>query len=310
MISSTLLTHLLSVDVFLLIVFAFTCNVTLRGALSPQHSASRTALQRVNDAGWRATLLQPFGIELRCDRGVNELCEFASLDVATLRSLAWLHGHVVLEQVRTMNQSELETHASQFGPLLRWKFGFTFHVRPERDFKSTVNSRGKTPIHFDGMFYSHVPSFQLFQCVLVPDNGGETTFIHTVPLVAAMSPELRARARRTTVNYFTPHLDYFGGATSSFPLVRAHPFLQGAEVLLWHEPHAGNVIQPVNRTVVGSDDSDVLAQIDEIAMDERFVRYHRWGPNQLVLADNIGQLHGRRPFGEETERLLWRIHIM
>lgn len=301
---------MLSIDLLLLLVFALTCNVTLRGALAPQSTATRDALQRVRSAGWRATPLHPFGIELRCDRGAEALCEFGSLDVGVLRLLAWAHGHVVLEQVRTMNQSELESHAAQFGPLLRWKFGVTFHVRPERDFKSTVSSRGKTPIHFDGMFYTHVPSFQLFQCARVPDTGGETTFIHTVPLVAAMPPALRARARRVAVNYFTPHLDYFGGATSSFPLVRPHPFLQGADILLWHEPHTGNVVQPVNRTVVSSADSDVLRLVDDIAMDERFVRYHKWAANQLVLADNIGQLHGRRPFGEETERELWRIHIM
>lgn len=307
--SSLSVARLISIDVLLLVVFALTANVTLRGVLAPQRKAERSAIDRVRDAGWLVSELQPFGVELRCE-STDRLCEFASLDVDALRVLAWLHGHVVVERVRTMNQSEFEIQAARFGPLLRWKFGYTFHVKPEINFTTTVTSRGKTPIHFDGMFYSHVPSFQLFQCVIAPDDGGETTFVHTVPFVRNMSAELRARARQSHIGYFTPHIDYFGGAVRSFPLVRPHPFLRNTDVLLWHEPHDG--IQPVTRTPDSDAAKALLDIIDraDISNDPRYARFHRWNANQIVIADNIGQLHGRRPFGPETPRLLWRIHVM
>jgi alpha-ketoglutarate-dependent taurine dioxygenase len=283
--------------------------VTLISQIESLDAAHRDALQSVAQAGWSASELQPFGIELRCsDSGT--LCEFASLDADALSVLAWRHGHVVLSQVRALNQSDMEAQAARFGPLLRWNFGFTFHVKPERNFKSTVASRGSVPLHFDGMFYTNVPRFQLFQCITPPDNGGETTFVHTVPLARALSPELRAELRRTSVKYYTPHLDYFGGAVTEFPLLRAHPNLLGADVLLHHQRHEGDVTQPVRRTVATERERALLDDVEARVFDARFVRYHTWSANQFVLADNVGQLHGRRGFGDTGDRLLYRIHVL
>lgn len=305
--------RILFTDFVVLILLYASGHVTLLSETEPLRGAGeRDAVASVQAAGWRTRALTPFGIEVRCGGGVDDgaLCELASLDADALRVLAWRHGHVVLERVRALNQSEMEAQAARLGPLLRWSFGATFHVKPERAFKSTVSSRGHVPLHFDGMFHTNVPRFQLFQAVVPPDDGGETTFVHTVPLVAAMPPELRAALRRTSVRYFTPRLDYFGGAQTAFPLVRPHPHLPGADVLLWHEKHEGNVTQPVARRAERPDDQPLLDRVADWVFDERFVRYHRWAANQFVLADNVGQLHGRRPFGEETDRLLYRIHIL
>jgi len=238
------------------------------------------------------------------------LCDFAQLDAESLKVLAWRYGHVVMEQFRMLNMTEMEAMAAQFGDLLRWSFGYTFVVKPVPDFRTTVASRLKTPLHFDGMLHTHVPSFQLFQCIKPPTDGGETTFVHTIPITEDAPKWLLNEWLGINIHYYTTQFDYFGGVHRVFPLAMPHPFVKNAHVVLFHEKHEGDVTQPVNRTVANDRERYLIADVERYVLNERFTRYHKWRANQFVLADNIGQLHGKRPFPEHTEREFWRIHIM
>jgi len=214
------------------------------------------------------------------------------------------------------------THiACQFGEVMEWGFGKVLEVRPAENGRTNVTAFEPVILHFDGVFWK-VPSWQLFLCVTPPpaDAGAHTLFIHTPPLLDIMrieSPDLYAWCQGTRVAYYTPRHAYFGGTWMEFPLIAPHPHCPDIEVLLTHEyTEVPQGLQPVEMKVVESpisstpeQDKVMLAAVSAYITDPRFTRHHVWQRGDIVLADNLGQLHGRSSFAAKVDRLLLRTHI-
>ena len=275
----------------------------------------------------------------------DDRLHFSELSAETLRWLQHLsvaHGHVVLRGVcivpgvgeqmdegTVVSDSEIESAreavasaAGLMGEVLEWGFGKVLTVRPAVDGATTVTAFEPVILHFDGVFWK-VPSWQFFLCVTPPpvSAGAHTLFIHTAPLVAALrieAPDVYAWAACTTVAYFTPRHTYFGGSWMEFPLLAPHPHCADVEVLLAHEfIETPQALQPVEMKVVASptrhysadQDLYMLRALNSFVTDPRFTRHHVWRRGDIVLADNLGQLHGRSTFAAKVDRLLLRAHI-
>jgi taurine dioxygenase len=136
--------------------------------------------------------------------------------------------------------------------------------------------------------YTSMPSRgALLYAVDVPDRGGDTGFVDTARVYAALPAGLRRRiAGLEVVHQFSRAM-----SRSSFlpavthPLVHRHP-LTGQPVL--------NVSPMFTRSIVGLSAEAGRALLDELiafATQERFAYLHRWTKGDLVVWDNWKTMH-------------------
>jgi hypothetical protein len=250
-------------------------------------------------------VLQPCGAVIFCSdlstlnvRTIPNACDLRTISNATIDTLkqkTFEYGHVVLRNFESLNKSEMIAAARRFGDLLGWNFGYLHEVRPEVNPKSSVESRGRVPLHWDGMFYHTIPSFQLFQCVKAPDDnaGGRTTFVHTVPVVKA-APEWRRRLwRDSSIRYFTPNLTYFGGFPVSYTIETTHKHLPGVGVLQFHEPFQHEELPSVEITPPTDAARDELVRLgEELMAPDRCDRVYDVCVRSFITSADCGNTFG------------------
>lgn len=141
-------------------------------------------------------------------------------------------------------------------------------MTPAEDAATSVVSRGRVPLHWDGMFFIE-PSWQFFQCVEPPNqgSGGATVFVHSGRMLHLMPRAMRRQLRRAVVEYNTPLASYFGGYPVRYRVVRSHPHLRGREIVQLHEDWQED-LQPVNITVADID-KEVFTQAQQLSFDRR-----------------------------------------
>lgn len=212
--------------------------------------------------------LEPFGV-----------CVPSNVESEPLRELVRATGLVVSRGMPA--DLNLVAWSELIGQPLTWPFGEVLDIRgPERD-----NPGGEVPLHWDGLYQSHVPEFQVLQCVSMDGPALRTTFCHTTTLLLAQPPATVDRWRRTVVSYPGP-------VTARSPLVASHPV-------------SGD---PTLRYVENADLAD--AELDRALSDPRFIYTHTWQPGDLVISDNLALLHGRESFSPASRWHLRRVHVL
>lgn len=212
--------------------------------------------------------LEPFGV-----------CAPPGVEPEPLRDLVRAHGLVLLRPMRP--DLSLVSWSELVGDLMSWPFGEVLDIDgPARD-----NAGGEGPLHWDGLFQSSVPEFQILHCVDTDGPALRTTFCHTTHLLAAQHPATVARWRRTVISY--PGL-----VTARSPLVQSHP-VSGEPTLRYVEsPHEM--------------DDELRRALD----DPRFLYVHTWQPGDLIISDNHALLHGRESSPPTSRWHLRRVHVL
>jgi alpha-ketoglutarate-dependent taurine dioxygenase len=131
---------------FLILFFFAWPQISLRGGELWKNSVVQRRSDKIlTESGLIIEPKEPFGVVVTCAvaQRCSNLRALSSETYAWLKVLAMEHGHVLLRNFTSLEPEAMEVAARRFGPLLKWKFGYTFHVKPSDDPQTTVDSRGK-----------------------------------------------------------------------------------------------------------------------------------------------------------------------
>ena len=248
--------------------------------------------------------LKPFGLLVNADVGTT---------FRDLRSQveAWVREHrvVVLRNLAALTKAELPIAARELGPLQSWNFGSVHELRVDRSASNYLYTDHAVPLHWDGAFAGAAPSYLVFHCLEAPAQGGETVFVDTARVWQGLPEETRDRFRSLELRYSTEKKAHYGGSFVA-PLVTQHE-LRGDTVLRFAEPVDDK--NPVRVEVMGEGplvSAGLLREIRSELANPASRLELAWQPGDVVIADNLGLLHGRKAFGEAEARHIRRVNVL
>lgn len=141
--------------------------------------------------------------------------------------------------------------------------------------------------HSDLTYVAEPSRGALLYAVEVPVQGGDTGFVDTARVYAAMPGELRERIAGLEV------LHSFGNT-----LAEAPEFQPVVHPIVHRHPTSGHPVLNVSpmfaHSIVGWAEEDSRVLLDELASfatQDRFTYFHRWTPGDLVIWDNWRTMH-------------------
>jgi alpha-ketoglutarate-dependent taurine dioxygenase/4-hydroxybenzoate polyprenyltransferase len=251
--------------------------------------------------------LEPFGVVVTFAPGTS----FASVDAAWLTARAEEARVVVLRGLDPPDRLAFCLGARRLGPLLAWPFGAVNELKVVDDTPNYLYTDRAVPLHWDGAFVGTPPRFLVFRCLEAPPPGagGETTFVDTTRVWARATPETQRRWRFWRFRYTTEARAHYGG-TFEAQLVDHHP-RTGQVVLRFAEPVDDK--NPVRVDAIGltpAEAAAATAELEAALHDPAVSLALAWREGDLVVADNLVLLHGRRPFVGSRSRHLWRVNVL
>ena len=254
--------------------------------------------------------LAPFGVILHFE----EDTPFGAIAVDEIH--AWVREHrvVVMRGCRAPERMRLPLDARRLGPLQAWSFGSIHELEVKPDTDNYLYTDRAVPLHWDGAFAGEAPRYLVFHCLEAPSSaGGETELVDTARVWAKLDPAMRDRFRALQFRYTTEKKAHYGGSFVS-PLVVEHE-TRGDAVLRFAEPV--DDLNAVRVEAVGLDPLQSAALIGEVRKELRradCLLAHRWEPGDIVIADNLGLLHGRAAFpavqGAAQPRRIRRVNVL
>ncbi|NUO49763.1 MAG: UbiA family prenyltransferase [Polyangiaceae bacterium] len=251
--------------------------------------------------------LAPFGAVLSFELDTP----FESIAEEDLHGWIARYRVVVLRNLRAPERNRLPLMARRLGPLQAWSFGSIHElvVKPSTD--NYLYTDRAVPLHWDGAFAGQPPRYLVFHCLEAPEEGegGETLFVDTAKVWLSLSEPERDRYRALRFRYSTEKRAHYGGSFVS-ALVVEHE-TRGDTVLRFAEPV--DDLNAVAVEAVGLDPLQSAALIGELR--ERLTKpevtlAHAWHAGDVVIADNLGLLHGRRAFPNAKPRVIRRVNVL
>ncbi|MFO0615710.1 MAG: TauD/TfdA family dioxygenase [Polyangiaceae bacterium] len=254
--------------------------------------------------------LAPFGAVVRLADGTA----FGDVPVEDLH--AWVREHrvVVLRGLRAPERMALPLDARRLGPLQAWTFGSIHELEVKPDTNNYLYTDRAVPLHWDGAFAGEAPRYLVFHCLEAPAKGGETEFVDTSRVWSKLDEAERDRFRALSFRYSTEKKAHYGGTFTS-PLVVEHE-TRGDAVLRFAEPV--DDLNAVRVEAVGLDplaSAEVIGRVRRALRDPDAILAHPWAAGDVVIADNLGLLHGRRAFprggdGRVEPRRIRRVNVL
>jgi alpha-ketoglutarate-dependent taurine dioxygenase len=256
---------------------------------------------------------EPFGMLLTPRRPGQDIRE---LSAAALRELAREHHLVILRGFSSAFSEPvvLAEYARHLGEIMTGPFGAVLDEVEHRDATDHTFDSSYMPLHWDGMYTPATPEFQLFHCVAAPscNEGGRTTFVDTMRLIANASARQLAQWKDISVTYRVKQVVHYGGEICS-PLLVEHPNGNGLVMRYNEPPIQGKTF--LNKHVLtyhGIAQEQLAAFYDDLQRmlyDQRSFYAHAWFSGDVVITDNFSLLHGREGFSARSARHLQRVHI-
>ncbi|MEV4318842.1 TauD/TfdA family dioxygenase [Actinocrispum sp. NPDC049592] len=236
--------------------------------------------------------------------------------VDLLPGLARNEKIVVLRGFRSFPDAvDFDAFARRLGKPMEWPFGTVLELVEHEDPADSVFSNGFLPFHWDGMYVSHIPEFQVFSCVEAPggDDGGRTVFADTTAILDGAGERERDLWSKITITYTIRQAAHYGGRAKS-PLVVPHP-AEGYPTIRFNEPMPKDedVVNRSELTIEGVEPEDAnhaLAHLQAALYDPRYNYRHAWQEGDVVIANNYALLHTRERYRSHAPRHLRRIHIL
>jgi alpha-ketoglutarate-dependent taurine dioxygenase len=242
---------------------------------------------------------------------------------ATLNE-AFAEHHVLVMRDQHFGPEEFKTAAQVFGELQQHDKK-EHHVpgHPDVYYVSNdeiVNGRRIIPgetFHTDHSNHPRPPKATMLFAVELPSKGGDTQYVNMHDAYDDLPPDTKARidglkAMHVYLSKYSPRP--LGGITADslrdvpppgvHPLVRTHPE-NGRKALY---------LNPVRiESIVGLDDKDALALIDELmrhATQKKYEYRHQWRYGDWVIWDNRSVMHQANPDYDMNERrYLYRLML-
>ncbi|KAI6445494.1 hypothetical protein MCOR22_004279 [Pyricularia oryzae] len=261
--------------------------------------------------------------------------DISDIDAAKVRALSELNSPVVLRGFSgTTSRDALVAKAHEFGKPLPWKFGLVLEVKDRgADARGLNNvlSAERMPFHFDGLFktekqYSQEtgeeelvpvpPHFQLFAAVTPsPPDTGYTVFSTSRLIFRHLADKGLSVEQMRGMRWSARTSAFDASVIRNLQLVVDHPS-SGRPCLRYHEPWPSSrtvfdqtIIELQGGDISTGSSSEICAKIDSVLHDRRVAYYHSWEEGDLLVSDNILNMHTRSEFVAGCDRELWRIHF-
>jgi alpha-ketoglutarate-dependent taurine dioxygenase len=255
----------------------------------------------------------PFGMIVRAT-DPNTMLD--AIPIQDLRRLIHAHHLVVLRGFSSPNHQEnFVKYSEQWGEISIWPFGKVLDLVQHQNPNDHIFDHTHVPMHWDGMYRSHVPELQIFQCIQAtpPDHGGETLFANTKKILEESPSDIREIWKRVSVTY-ERRTDFYTSKTTA-PIITTHP-MGGYHVMRYCEPPDTTDTKFLNHPMIsfqglGSVTSEVFQKTLKTALYARENLYaHVWQKGDVLIADNETLLHGRKAFTRGAPRHLQRVQIL
>lgn len=248
-------------------------------------------------------------------------------DIVETIHAAWLENLVLVFRNQSLSDDDLVTFSRNFGDLDTvpgWE-PFSPDSHPEVLVVSNVQENG-TPIgvlgdgeaswHTDMAYIAKPPPASLLYSLEVPDTGGDTCFMNMYDALTALPADLRRAIDGKTLNHDSSH-DSGGNLRPNHqmftslaeapgarhPIIRKHPETGRAALFLGRRLHAWIVGMDVAQS------EDILDQLWQHCLQERFTYRHKWQPGDLLMWDNRVTMHRRDPFDGDARRVMHRTQL-
>lgn len=258
--------------------------------------------------GLRCKPLEPFGLLVTAADAGTSLWD---LDSETLKGWIGQHRVVVLRGFAQLEKTALPGWCRRLGEPMPWDFGTVNELKARPDAQNYLFTPAAVPLHWDGAFAGETPQYIFFHCLQAPPpgTGGETLFVDTPRMVAALSPAERQAFEQQTITYRTAKITHYGGSVTQALL--ATDATSGEAVLRYAEPV--HDLNPVSLEVTGMTPAEQQTLIEDLhakLYDAEVCLSHSWRDGDYLLADNFTLLHGRKAYTEPTARHLRRVNIL
>lgn len=261
--------------------------------------------------------------------------DMSDIDTAKVREMSEINSPVVLRGFSgTKSREGLIAKAHEFGKPLPWKFGLVLEVKDRgADARGLNNvlSAERMPFHFDGLFKTEKrcneetgeeelvpvpPQFQLFAAVTPsPPDTGYTIFSTSRLIFRHLGDKGLSVDEMRGMRWSARTSAFDASVIRNLQLIVDHPS-SGKPCLRYHEPWPSSrtvfdqtMIEVEGEGISTGSSSEICAKIDSVLHDRRVAYYHSWEEGDLLVSDNILNMHTRSEFIAGCDRELWRIHF-
>lgn len=255
---------------------------------------------------------RPFGVVIEA---TSENFDIRDLEIDLLKKYFQEHQIIVLRGFSTFSDSEkFADYCAQWGEVALWPFGRVLELKEQENPQDHIFDSSYVPMHWDGMFRSHIPEYQIFHCVIPPvdELSGRTTFCNTILALSNMSESEKTQLEQVTGIYHRKMEFYHSRITS--PIIVNHPY-RDYKVLRYNEPHdesLGKFINPSNIEFAGDNQEQLNSlnqQMRDLLYNEKNFYAHTWQKGDVVITDNLSLLHGRESFASKSQRHIQRVQV-
>ncbi len=218
----------------------------------------------------------------------------------------WHRYQVLVFPDQDLSEGQQITFATRFGALEQLhkrttgaepEYVLYVSNRPADGQRQSSAPDGELQFHMDQSYRADPSKATFLYGLQVPAEGGATRFASMTRAYRSLSAELKDRIKGLEAR----HADF--GIEFVHPLVVRHP--ETGENILYY----ARSVTPEILGLRQEEGDELVAQLEEHLLDERFVYDHRWTVGDLVMWDNRSVLHARTDFNPTQARVLRRVTV-
>lgn len=256
--------------------------------------------------------LIPFGVLVKPK---NQDFKVGDLDIGFLKNLFREEQLVLLRGFKTFKNSQsFSDYCESWGEVSVWPFGKVLELIQQEEPKDHIFDHSYVPLHWDGMYRTQVPEYQIFHCVKAPlqGQGGRTTFSNTIKLLSHLTEDKKVKWKNT-IGVYRREMEFYNSKVVS-PIITKHPY-RGYDVIRYNESHSskkGKLINIPNISFKGIEYGQLnnfYNELDKALYNKENFYAHEWQDRDIVIADNFSLLHGREEFQSNAPRHIQRVQV-
>ena len=266
-------------------------------------------------------LTASFGAEVL---GIDLTEEIRPEVLAEIKTL-WAEHQLLLFRGQSLEEKDAVNFSGHLGDLeIHVRHEYLSPDNPEILYVSNMKKDGKaigilsdTEVgwHYDQIYLPRPAVGSLLYAVMLPANGGQTSFADMSAAYESLSDDIKAtlKGRKATQSYEAFNNQYSVPTNSDQkkrtpdieqPIIRTHP-ISGRKALY--------ICPGMTTEIVGLPEDESRALLDHLfdwSVKPEFVYTHNRAHGDAVLWDNAATMHRREPFDGNEDRLMKRTTIL
>ncbi|MBG60398.1 MAG: pyoverdine biosynthesis protein PvcB [Peredibacter sp.] len=262
---------------------------------------------------YKITKLEPFGALIESAMpGLN----IGELNIEVIRELFLQEQLVLIRGFQGFaNSDAFSKYCEQFGEISIWPFGKVLELVQQDEPLDHIFDNSYVPLHWDGMYRTQVPEYQIFHCVKAPSpgQGGRTIFSNTIKVLENLSQDMRENWKSIS-GIYKRKMEFYNSKIIS-PLITRHPY-RNYDVIRYnevHNPDRGKLINIPDISFTGLKEKElvkVFKDLNKFLYNSKSSYAHEWRDADIVIADNFTLLHGREAFKSNAPRHIQRVQVL